>query len=56
MTTPPALVESVVVDGLDYALFHHGVGNLHEAGDVGAFHVVEVAVGFNAEGNALFVD
>ena len=29
---------------LHNALRHHGVGNLHEAGDVSTLHVVDVAV------------
>ncbi len=52
-TTPlwlSGLVES------DYPLLHHCVGNFHEAGDVGAFHVVEVSVGFHAVGYALLMD
>lgn len=42
--------------GLDDALCEHGVGNLHEAGDVGALHVVDVAIGLGAELDAVFVD
>lgn len=37
----------------DDALTHHGVGNFHEAGDVGAFHVVDIAVGLRAVFEAL---
>ena len=32
----------------DYSLLHHGVGHLHETGDIGALHVVEIAVGLHA--------
>ena len=41
---------------LNHALAHHGVGHLHEAGDVGALHVVDVAVGLASELDALLVD
>ena len=27
------------------ALCHHGASHLHETGDVGAFHIVDVAIG-----------
>src|SRR5690606_39027441 len=36
----------------DHALGQHGVGNLHEAGDVGALHVVDEAVLFAAVAHA----
>ena len=39
-----------------YALSHHGVGNLQEAGDVGALHIVDVAVLLLAVLHALLVD
>ena len=35
---------------------HHGIGDFHEAGNVGAFHIVDVTVGFAAITEALFVD
>lgn len=41
---------------LDDALTHHGVGDFHEAGDVGALHVVDIAVGLCAELDTLLVD
>ncbi len=37
------------------ALCHHGACHFHESGHVGAFHVVDVAVGFFAEELALVV-
>ena len=37
-------------------LAHHSVSHLHEAGDVSALHVVDVAAGFSTVFNALFVD
>ena len=40
----------------DDALAHHGVGNFHEAGDVGAFHIVDITVGFLAVFHTLGVD
>jgi len=41
---------------LDDALSHHGVSYLHEAGDVGALHVVDVAVSLLAIFHAVLVD
>ena len=38
-----------------YALSHHGVGNLHEASDVRALHIVDVAVLLLAVLHALLV-
>ncbi len=40
----------------DHTLSHHGVGNFHEAGDIGALHVVDIAVRFGAVLDALLVD
>ena len=40
---------------LDDSLAHHGIGHLHEAGDVSAFHVVDVAVRFSAVFHTLSV-
>lgn len=42
--------------GLDDALSDHGVGYLHEAGDVGSLHVVDKAVGLGAVLYTLCVD
>ena len=39
-------VFSVLTEGLDDALTHHGMCHFHEAGDVGALHVVDVALFF----------
>ncbi len=41
---------------LDDALLEHGGGDLHEAGDVGALHVVDGAVGLGAVLHASLVD
>ena len=43
------------LDALQHALLDHRLGNLHEAGDVGALHVVDVAVGL-PEGVPLSAD
>ena len=40
---PPT--RSFGLDALQHALLDHRLGHLHEAGDVGALHVVDVAVG-----------
>ncbi len=40
----------------NYALLHHCGRHLHEAGDVSALHVVQVAVGLLAVAHALLVD
>ena len=41
---------------LDDTLLEHGLSHLHEAGDVGALHVVNMTVGLCAELNASLVD
>lgn len=53
---PDFYVRLVVSSGSDDALTHHGVGHLHESGDVGALHVVDVSVGLGAVLDALGVD
>ena len=42
--------------GLEYALGHHGLGHLHEAGHIGTLHVVDVAVGLRAVLHAVGVN
>lgn len=42
--------------GLYYALCHHGLGDFHEAGNIGALDVVDVAIGLCAVVAALLVD
>ena len=41
---------------LDDTLLEHGLSHLHEAGDVGALHVVNMTVGLCTELNASLVD
>ena len=33
---------------LEYALCHHGLGHLQEAGYIGTLHIVDVAIGLRA--------
>ena len=44
MTARSSFFLSFGLDALQHALLDHRLGNLHEAGDVGALHVVDVAV------------
>ena len=46
----------LVVTGLYYALSHHCVGHFHEAGNVGALHVVDVAIRLCSVFYALVMD
>ena len=41
---------------LNDALCHHGIGHLHESGNIGTLHVVNVAIGTSAILHTLFVD
>lgn len=41
---------------LDYALCHHGFSYFHETGDVGAFDIIDISVGFCAVFDAVAVD
>ena len=40
----------------EYTLGHHGTGYLHEAGHIGAFHVVHKTIGLGAMRHTLGVD
>ena len=55
MTTRSSFFLSFGLDALQHALLDHRLGNLHEAGDVGVLHVVDVAVGL-PEGVPLSAD
>lgn len=50
------IVDSKYITVSDDALFHHGCGHLHEAGDIGALHIVEVTVGLLAVSHTLLMD
>ena len=55
MTARSSFFLSFGLDALQHALLDHRLGHLHEAGDVGALHVVDVAVGL-PEGVPLSAD
>ena len=55
LTTQPAF-KNTRCFRLDDTLLEHGLSHLHEAGDVGALHVVNMTVGLCTELNASLVD